>query len=228
MRLAKYLASTGVSSRRKSEEIIQSGRVKVNSASITDPAFSVSEEDCILLDGKQVQTDRKVYYLLNKPVGYTSTVSDRHADHLITELVPESPSVWPVGRLDKNTSGLIIMTNDGDLTQKITHPSHQKLKEYSFSVDRPLSDVELAKMKKGIVLEDGEFKPDHLEVLSQGKYLVRVHEGRNRLIRRSIEHFGKNIIKLHRAKIGPLELGNLKMGEYRNLTEKELRSLLDA
>ncbi|MEI6266652.1 MAG: pseudouridine synthase [bacterium] len=228
MRLAKYLASTGVSSRRKSEDIIQSGRVTVNGTNIIDPAFSVSEVDKILLDGKEVQISNKVYYLLNKPVGYTSTVSDRHADLLITELVPGSPSVWPVGRLDKNTSGLIIMTNDGDLTQKITHPSHQKLKEYSFSVDRPLSDVELAKMKKGIALEDGEFKPDHLEVLSQGKYLVRVHEGRNRLIRRSIEHFGKNITKLHRAKVGPLELGNLKMGEYRNLTEKELRSLLDA
>ena len=228
MRLAKYLASTGVSSRRKSEDIIQSGRVTVNGTNIIDPAFSVSEVDKILLDGKEVQISNKVYYLLNKPVGYTSTVSDRHADLLITELVPGSPSVWPVGRLDKNTSGLIIMTNDGDLTQRITHPSHQKLKEYSFSVDRPLSDVELAKMKKGIALEDGEFKPDHLEVLSQGKYLVRVHEGRNRLIRRSIEHFGKNITKLHRAKVGPLELGNLKMGEYRNLTEKELRSLLDA
>ena len=228
MRLAKFLASCGVASRRKSEEIIYDNRVIVNGDIIRDPAHNVTEKDKVFVDNKKLISARLVYYLINKPIGYTSTVSDSHAEHTVTELVPDIPSVWPAGRLDKNTSGILILTNDGELTQKITHPSHNKYKEYALVVDRPLSNEDISKIKQGIILEDGFFKPDNFETISSGKYLIKVHEGRNRLIRRSIEHFGKNITKLERTKVGGLGLEGLKTGDYRELTQKELRGLLNA
>lgn len=228
MRLAKFLSSAGVASRRKSEDIIRMGLVAVNGEKIIDPATNVEESDEIKVNGKQVHVNTFVYYLLNKPTGVTSTTADEHAKQLITELVPANPPVWPVGRLDKNTEGLIILTNDGELTQKLTHPSFSKEKEYLLSVDRPLASYEISKLKKGITLEDGPFKPDLFEETSPGKYRIIIHEGRNRLIRRTIEHFDKAVVALKRVRIADVTLGRLASGKYRELTKQELERLRNA
>ena len=228
MRLAKYLSQAGVASRRAAEDIITSGHVIVNGETVLDPARDVTDADEVTVDDRKISIEEKVYYLLNKPVGVTSTTADLHADKLITELVPSKPTVWPVGRLDRETSGLIILTNDGDLTQKMTHPSFEKVKEYEMIVDRPLSVTEQEKLNKGIELDDGHFKPDSFREMSPGKYRIIIHEGRNRLLRRAVSYFGKEIMTLTRVRIADIALTGLKPGKYRPLTENELERLLSA
>lgn len=195
---------------------------------VNDVATNVTGAEKIEVDGKTVTPNHLVYYLLNKPVGYTCSLFDPHAKKLATELVPKVPPVWPVGRLDRDTSGLILFTNDGELTNRLTHPKFKKEKEYILTVDRPLSVTEVSQMRKGIELEDGHFKPDRFSELSAGKYLMTVHEGRNRLIRRSIEHFGKQIMHLERTRIGKVTLTGISGGEHRQLTKEELTSLKNA
>jgi len=228
MRIAKYLASCGVASRRKSEELIEAGKVHVNGEKITSPALNVEPTDKITIGGKEISPNVKVYYALNKPKGYVSTTTDIHKEKIVTELVPSEPPVWPVGRLDKDTTGLIILTNDGELTQKLSHPSKGKTKEYVVIVDRPLSVFDQEKLKKGIELEDGPFKPDVFTEKSPGKYKIVIHEGRNRLIRRVFEHLGKAVTGLSRVRVASVELGNLESGKYRNLTNNELGRLRNA
>lgn len=228
VRIAKYLASCGLGSRRKCEELVSAGRVSVNGVQINTPATGVEDGNTVMVDGKEVRPMTLVYYLLNKPAGYTSTVADAHAKRLITELVPAKPPVWPVGRLDRETSGLIIMTNDGELTQRLTHPSFAKSKTYIATVDRPLSDRQLHELAGGIVLEDGPVRPDKLKPLTGGNYEVTIHEGRNRLVRRMFEHFDRRVMSLDRTTMGSLTAGKLQPGEYRELTTAEIERLKDA
>lgn len=225
-RIAQYLASCGLGSRRKCEELITDGYIKVNGAAIHSPALNIDPAvDCIEYNGKIVTPDIKIYFLLYKPTGFTTTTSDSHAKKLITELVPGDISVWPVGRLDRETAGLIIMTNDGDLTQRLTHPKYEKSKGYLVTVDRPLSDKQLTELRQGITLTDGPIKPDDLKILEGGKYEITIHEGRNRLVRRTFEYFDRRIIALTRTKLAFLEIGNLTPGQYRELTEREIEKL---
>lgn len=229
VRIAKYLASCGLGSRRKCEEIITLGKVTVNGTSITSPAMNVSPDtDKIQWRGKTLEPQKKVYYLLNKPVGYTSTLADPYAKKLITDLVPEGELVWPVGRLDKDTSGLIIMTNDGDLTQKLTHPKYEKSKTYLATLDQSLSSKECDDISNGIELDDGRVKADRLLPLGNKLYEITVHEGRNRLVRRIFEHFGKKVILLQRTKLSFLETGNLKPADFRRLNKQEIERLKNA
>lgn len=225
MRIAKYLASCGLGSRRKCEEIIKAGKVKVNNITVTDLATRILPDDIVLVDGVKCETQNKVYYLVNKPVGYTSTVADPYAKKLITELVPTEPPVWPVGRLDKETSGLIILTNDGKLTQKLTHPSFQKEKEYLAKVTKELSAEELQQLLEGIVLEDGATKADQIERVNEKTYRIVIHEGRNRLVRRIFDHFKSEVIELTRIRIDGLNIDDLKTGEYKILTSVDLEKL---
>jgi 23S rRNA pseudouridine2605 synthase len=229
MRIAKYLASAGLGSRRKSEELILSGKVSVNGQIIDSPAISIDPDtDKVEYNGKVIQATHKVYFLLYKPTGFTSTMSDSHAKRLITELVPDKPPVWPVGRLDRETSGLIILTNDGDLTQKLTHPSFVKSKTYIATVDKPLSDKQIAELASGITLEDGSVKPDRLKSLGSGCYEITIHEGRNRLVRRMFEYFDRQVMSLERTKISFLTLKGLKAGDYRILKPDEVERLKNA
>jgi 23S rRNA pseudouridine2605 synthase len=228
MRLAKYLASCGIASRRRCEEFIQSGHVRIDGEIISNVATNVTGAEKIQVDDRTVKPNHLVYYLLNKPAGYTCSLFDPHALKLASELVPNDPPVWPVGRLDRDTSGLIIFTNDGELTNKLTHPKYQKEKEYLLTVDRPLSAFEIEKMKKGIELEDGRFVPDKFVEVSPGKYTMIVHEGRNRLIRRSVEYFGKQIMHLERTRIGKVTLSNLASGNHRVLSKSEVAGLYNA
>jgi len=228
VRIAKFLASCGVGSRRKCEDLVTSGNVQIDGEVITTPATLVGAENVVRLNGQVVRPNTLVYYLLNKPAGYTSTVADSHAKKLITELIPMEPPVWPVGRLDRETSGLIILTNDGELTQQLTHPSFAKSKTYIATVDRPLSDQQIHNLNAGIVLEDGPIKPDRLKVLTGGNYEVTIHEGRNRLVRRMFEHFDRRVMSLSRTSLGFLTADSLPVGEYRQLTKDEIKRLKNA
>lgn len=225
MRLAKYLASCGIASRRHCEEIIRSGVVKVDGSTVNEVSKNVLGSEVIEVNEEEVIPQKLVYYLLNKPTGYTSSVSDLHAKKLVTELVPEEPPVWPVGRLDRETSGLIIMTNDGDFTNNLIHPKYKKEKEYEITTNKPLSAKEIIAIKNGLDLKDGQFKPDAFYEISSCQYKIIIHEGRNRLIRRAIEQVDKEVVSLKRIRIDNLTLNDLKEGQYRLLTKKELEGL---
>lgn len=229
VRIAKFLAACGLGSRRNCEELVTNGRVRVNRELIDSPAFDIDPEiDKIEVNDAVVEPKKKVYYLLNKPTGYTSTLADEHADKLISELVPSDIPVWPVGRLDRETSGLIILTNDGELTQRLTHPKYEKSKCYLATLDKPLIPSELTELTGGIQLDDGPIRPDGVTVKGNNKYEITVHEGRNRLVRRIFEHFGRRVITLSRTKLSFLEVGGLKLGAYRELTSGEVEELKNA
>lgn len=227
MRLAKYLASCGLGSRRDCENLIAQGRVSVNGKPVTASAINVDQgADKVRVDGAVVTPKEKVYYAVNKPAGYTCSRDDKHADRLVTQLAPKDPPVWPVGRLDRETSGLILLSNDGELTQRLTHPSFEKEKEYLLTTDSLFSQDELAEAKAGVILEDGSFKPDLIETAGGKTYRVIIHEGRKRVIRRFAAYFGKNVRGLKRTRVAGLALGDLEEGDYRSLTREETAALL--
>ncbi len=228
LRISKYLSSCGLGARRKCEEMVEDGKVCVNGNVVNDLAFKVDDtRDEVLLEGKKITPQEKVYYALNKPIGYTTTLSDPYAQKTIIELVPNKPSVWPVGRLDKNTSGLIIITNDGELTQNLTHPKFEKEKEYVISLDRPLKELDFKKIREGVLLEDGLVKPDFF--IEKGKkYTIVIHEGRKRIIRRLFKSLGYTVTELTRVRISNLKLNNLKPGCFRKLSDNEVKDLQNA
>lgn len=219
-RINKYIASCTGYSRRKAEELILSGKIKVNDKVVHDLGRQVETSDKVYLDSKLISPNKFVYYTLHKPVGYTTTTSDPHAKKIITDLVPTNPPVFPVGRLDKNTSGLILLTNDGDFAQKMAHPKYEKEKEYIVETDNPLSANSLELLRKGIQLDDGVTAPAKISVIGDKLYSLTIHEGKNRQIRRMIEKVGAKVITLKRIRIGDFELGDLKEGKY-----KEINSL---
>lgn len=207
--------------------MIAQGLVFVNGKKITDVAKRVNPKtDKITLNGQLLEIQKPVYYLLNKPLGYTCTLEDRHAKKLIAALVPKEPKVWPVGRLDKMTSGLIVLTNDGDLTLKLTHPRYNIEKEYEITTNFPLSNDEISAIRSGLNLEDGFMKPDKFEAIAKKQYRITIHSGKKRVVRRVIEKIGKSVAELKRIRIGSLNLDNLPTGKYRNLSSRELSSLL--
>jgi 23S rRNA pseudouridine2605 synthase len=229
VRIAKYLASCGIGSRRTCEQIIIAGEVSVNGEVITSPALNISPViDKIEMNGERLFPTKKVYYLLNKPLGVTCSAADKHALKLIIDLVPSEEMVWPVGRLDRDTEGLIILTNDGDLTEKLTHPKYEKSKTYVARLDKALNKVEQNKLRGGIDLDDGFLKPDVFKEITEGKYEVSIHEGRNRLVRRIFEYFGRKVVSLVRTRLSFLDAEGLETGEYRCLTDQEIERLSNA
>ena len=229
MRIAKYLASCGLGARRKCEDLVTKGLIKVNDVTVNQLSFNLStDSDKVFFNGKEIIPQKKVYYLLNKPVGYTTTLSDPYAEKVLIDLVPNTPPVWPVGRLDKDTSGLIILTNDGELTQKLTHPKYKKEKEYLAVLDKQLTKNDIEQIKEGIELDDGFIKPDSINFIGKNQYQITIHEGRKRIVRRIFKHFGSTVISLKRIRISELELKGIEIGSYRELTEKELEKLSHA
>ncbi len=228
MRLAKYLASCGIGSRRLCETLIMQGLIKINNEIVTKPAININPSiDRVYFKDLLMKPKELVYYLLYKPTGYTATRKDHYAERLVTELVPNDPPVWPVGRLDVDTSGLIIMTNDGDLTQLMTHPKHQKEKEYILKTNVGLSLEEVESIKNGTKLEDGLIKPDIFEKLDDRKYRIVLHEGKKRIIRRIIAHYHKRILLLERIRIEEFRIDNLHVGQYRILSKTEIMKVLN-
>ena len=232
MRINKYLALCGVASRRKCEQLILDGRVTVNGKILTDLAYKVNvKTDKVCVDDNEVNLPTNyVYYKLNKPKGYICTASDDRNRKTIYELVKSPVRLFSIGRLDYNTEGLIILTNDGDLAQKISHPSHETEKEYIVKIEGEIKESELAVLRAGVV-ENGKRMPKaKVELLetkdNTSRLSVIIHEGQNRQIRRMFECIGKTIILLKRVRIGNIKLGGLKRGEYKKLSDVELFYLL--
>ena len=224
MRLNLFLSSNGICSRRKADEIILSGRVQVNNKIVLAPYFRVNESDIVSLDGKKIFSPdeiQRVYYIINKPRGYVCAVSDKY-DPVIIDLLPKDPRVFPVGRLDKDSEGLLILTNDGNFAQNIIHPSKKISREYEVTLNQPLNDNHLLRWRKGFEIESKFVKPLRIKQLSPEKLIITLSEGIKREIRLMARQMGFRVEKLIRVKIGGLELGNLKPGEYKSLSFSSL------
>jgi 23S rRNA pseudouridine2605 synthase len=224
MRLNAFLARAGVASRRGADQLIKSGRVYVN-GKLGQLNDDVSDTDDVKVNGRRVSTQNLRCILLYKPAGYVTTLKDPENRVKVTDLVKIEERVVPVGRLDFNTTGVLLLTNDGELTNKLMHPSFEVDKVYKAEVDGTITDEILNKLSIGVDLEDGKTAPAKAVKLADNKIELTIHEGRNRQVRRMLEAVGLPVKKLHRSKYGPLDLDGLKPGRWRELTEKELQSL---
>ena len=229
-RLQKYMAAAGVASRRGAEKFIEQGRVTVNGrvASLGD---TVSPGDVVLLDNKPVDLEDKVYYMLNKPAGSTTTVSDPHADITVMALMSDVPGrVFPVGRLDKDTEGLLLFTNDGDMAHRLLHPSHHVAKTYLVRVLGRLREEDAARLESGLELFDGKTAPAKVAHVRYGgnetQFELTIWEGRKRQVRRMCEQLDRRVIYLKRIRVGSLELGALPSGRYRRMDRSEMEALI--
>ena len=227
-RLQKVLARAGIASRRASEEMIQVGRVTIN-GQIAALGDKVADSDRIELDGIPVLRDPNlVHYLLHKPRDVVSTASDTQKRQTVVDLVPSTIRVYPVGRLDADSEGLIILTNDGDLTHRLTHPSFGVPKEYLVHVEGIPQRSALRSLREGIQLEDGMTAPAQVSMPDQGLLKITIHEGRNRQVRRMCAAIGHPVVRLVRVRIGPITDSSLTAGSWRELTNEEVRSLYQA
>jgi 23S rRNA pseudouridine2605 synthase len=232
VRLAKFLAHAGVASRRGAERLVAAGRVRVDGAVVTDPARDVSEANEVVADGERVRPEPLEYHAVNKPVGVVSTAHEPGGRPKVTDLVATGARLYPVGRLDADSSGLILLTNDGELANRLMHPRYEVDKRYRVHVKGSPSKAALATLRRGVELEDGRTAPAGVEVLdSDGRESVLevvIHEGRKRIVRRMLEAVGHPPIALHRTAIGPLELGRLHAGGSRRLRPAEVDRLKSA
>ncbi len=229
-RLQKYLSCCGVASRRKSEELITSGLIKINGKIANKLGTKVDpKKDTVEYKGRIISPKDFVYYLLYKPKSYTSTVSDPHTEKIVVNLLPKTPAVYPVGRLDKDSEGLLLLTNDGEFAQKVSHPSHSCEKEYQIVIGGELKDSELRKLEKGVSLKGKKTAPVKIMVIKKDPKQTMLNmilkEGRNRQIRRMFPQVNHEVIFLKRTRIGKLILGELKKGEYRKLTPEEIKHI---
>jgi 23S rRNA pseudouridine2605 synthase len=231
MPLNKYLAHSGVCSRRDAAEVVKSGKVQVNGQKIIEPGFKVTTKDEVKVEGKKVYpTKDLVYILLNKPKDYITTTDDPQGRKTVLDLIQHATNerVYPVGRLDRNTSGVLLLTNDGDLSQKLTHPSNEIRKVYAVSLDRPLEKEDVEKIAKGIQLDDGLAKVDAVGFTDPGdrrQVGVELHSGRNRIVRRIFEALNYEVRNLDRVVFAGLTKKNVTRGKWRFLTEREVRDL---
>ncbi len=228
MRLAKYLAHAGVASRRAAEAMIAEGRVSLAGQVVLDPARDVEERCALAVDGRPVAgPEQSVVYAVNKPRGVLSTAQDTHGRPTVVSLVAgDSRRLYPVGRLDADSSGLILLTNDGALAQRLTHPSFEVPKTYRVRVaGGPVGETAMSKLRAGVRLEDGMTAPAQVRRMGQGVLEVTIHEGRNRQVRRMCEAVGHRVIALERVAFGPLKLGELAPGASRLLSDAELAAL---
>jgi 23S rRNA pseudouridine2605 synthase len=229
LRLARYLAHSGAASRRAAERLIAAGRVTVGGEVVRDPARDVDESSGVALDGEPLAPEPREVYALHKPRGVVSTAKDTHGRRMVTEFVPSERRLYPVGRLDADTTGLILLTNDGDLANSLTHPSFEVEKTYRATVEpRPVSEASLRQLREGVELEDGATAPAHARQLEPGVVEIRIREGRKRQVRRMFEAVGHRVTALERTGFGPLRLEKLPEGEFRRLTPAEVERLRKA
>ena len=231
MRINKFLSSLGIASRRAIDKYIEEGRIKVNGV-ITSTGIDVTEDDEIYIDNKKIETKRieeKVYFMLNKPLEVLSASSDDRGRKTVVDLIKTDKRIFPIGRLDYMTSGLILLTNDGELFNRLVHPKSEIYKKYYIKVFGEVKKEEIEELKKGVLLEDGKTLPAKVSGIKYDKnktsMYISIREGRNRQIRRMIEKFGYKVLMLRREKIGELSLGDLKEGKYRELTKEEIEYL---
>ncbi len=227
MRLNKYLAHAGIASRREADVLIQTGAVSVNGKTVTEMGYKVKPGDKVQFNGETIKPEKKVYVLLNKPKNFITTTEDEKGRKTVMELVEKSAPVriYPVGRLDRNTTGVLLFTNDGDLAKKLTHPRHNVEKIYHVKLDKNLKPSDLEKIRNGLKLEDGEIQVDDISFIKGAPHSevgVKIHSGRNRIVRRIFEHLGYDVIKLDRVLFAGLTKKDLKRGHWRHLTKKEV------
>ena len=229
MRLARYLAHAGVASRRAAEKLIAEGRVSVGGEAVTDPARDVDEASGVEVDGRAVAPEPREVWLVNKPAGVVSTASDTHGRPIVTELVESDRRLYPVGRLDAATTGLILLTNDGELADRLTHPRYGVERVYRARVaPAPVSERALRRLRDGIELDDGRTRPAGVRQPEPGVLELTLREGRKRQVRRMCEAIGHPVEELVRVAFGPLRLGSLAPGEGRRLTPAEVERLRKA
>ncbi len=226
MRLAKYLAHAGVASRRASEQLVADGRVQVGEEVVRDPARDVDESSGVRMDGRLLAPEPREVHALHKPAGVVSTAADTHGRRTVVEYVASQRRLYPVGRLDADTTGLILLTNDGALAERLTHPRYGVEKTYRAIVAPPgVVDSALDHLRGGIALEDGMTYPAKVRLVEPGLLEVVISEGRKRQVRRMIEAVGHRVIALERVAFGPLTLDRLPEGESRRLTTAEVDRL---
>ena len=230
LRLNKYLANAGICSRREADQFIQAGVVKVNGEVVTELGTKVKRTDTIHFHDQLVTLEKKVYVLLNKPKDYVTTSDDPQARKTVMELVKNCcrERIYPVGRLDRNTTGVLLFTNDGDLASKLTHPKFLKQKIYHVFLDKNASSADLQKIADGITLEDGEVHADAISFASETdkkQVGIEIHSGKNRIVRRIFESLGYRVLKLDRVMFAGLTKKGLKRGDWRFLTEQEVAML---
>lgn len=233
IRLQKYLADCGVASRRKSEELIKQGQVKVNGKIITELGTKViPNKDNVEYNGKKIELKKEyVYILLNKPIGYVTTVKDQFNRDSVLDLVKTNKRLVPVGRLDMYTSGALILTNDGDFVYKVTHPKHEIEKTYTVTIIGIVKKEEVEKLKKGVEIEDYITKPAKVKILkideekNQSRLEITIHEGKNRQVRKMCEAIGHKVLALHRSKIAGIDVKDVPLGKWRYLNSKEVNKI---
>ena len=228
MRLAKYLAHAGVASRRASEEIVFAGRVRVGGETVRDPARDVDGSVPVEVDGKpvRVSTGQRAVYAVHKPRGVVSTVRDPQGRPTIVSLVPSARRLYPIGRLDADTTGLILLTDDGELAHRLTHPSFEVPRTYHAKVRRaPVREEALRALRAGVELDDGRTAPARVKRLGTDRVELTIHEGRKRQVRRMLDAVGHPVVALERVRFGPLWLGGLEEGRHRRLTAPEIEKL---
>ena len=230
IRLNKYLANAGVCSRREADEYIQAGAVLVNGRVVTELGTKVLRSDEVKFRDQPVTMEKKVYVLLNKPKDYVTTSDDPQQRKTVMDLVKNAceERIYPVGRLDRNTTGVLLLTNDGDLASKLTHPKFLKKKVYHVYLDKPVTATDLQKIAEGIELEDGEVHADAIEYASptdEKQVGIEIHSGKNRIVRRIFESLGYRVVKLDRVQFAGLTKKNLRRGDWRFLTQKEVEML---
>jgi 23S rRNA pseudouridine2605 synthase len=227
IRLNRYIASTGLCSRREADEYIKNGLITVNGVVISELGSKVNYDDEVLYQGKRLEAEKKVYILLNKPKDYVTTVEDPNAKKTVMELVqgacPER--IYPVGRLDRMTTGVLLLTNDGELTRKLTHPENEMKKIYHVQIDKDLTAADFQTIMTGLTLDDGFIRADSLDFTHENDFKkigIEIHTGRNRIVRRIFEHFGYRVQRLDRVYFAGLTKKALKRGQWRFLTPKEV------
>ena len=229
IRLNRFVAQSGLCSRREADDFITAGLVSVNGVIVTELGTKVKPTDVVKFNDERLQGEKNVYLVLNKPKGYVTTLEDDHADKTVMELVQNAckERIYPVGRLDKNSLGLLLFTNDGDITRQLTHPSLRKKKIYEVSLDKALTRADFEQLAEGITLEDGDIYFDEISYIKDDKKSVgvEIHSGRNRIVRRMFEHLGYKVTKLDRVYYAGLTKKNLKRGAWRFLTADEVARL---
>jgi 23S rRNA pseudouridine2605 synthase len=230
IRLNKYLSNAGICSRREADVLIQTGVVSINGEIVTELGYKIKPGDVVRYDGETINAETKRYVLLNKPKGFITTMDDPFGRKTVMGLVRKAcrERVYPVGRLDRDTTGLLLFTNDGDMAKKLTHPKHRALKIYHAELNKPVSREHLQQLLKGIDLEDGKTNFDAAEYVKEGNSRevgVEIHSGKNRIVRRMFEALGYDVVKLDRVQFAGLTKKDLPRGMYRHLTEKEVSFL---
>ena len=230
IRLNKYISNAGVCSRRDADKLIGEGLVTVNGEVVTELGRKVTLDDDVCFDGKKLNPERKVYLLLNKPRGYVTTLDDPHAERTVMQLIQNACSerIYPVGRLDMQTTGVLLFTNDGELAKKLTHPSYEKIKIYHVQLDKDFLQEDLEKIRKGIELEDGFIAADDIQIIDPNDLRqvgIEIHSGKNHIVRRIFNHLGYQVEKLDRVLFAGLTKKDLPRGRYRFLTQQEVNFL---